>query len=741
MVGKPDGEFGTEVDDVIVEAGRKAPSPDPTASRAVIASESASPAATTSLRSPSLLRALLSRNTKGSSLNVPGTYVSVMDVVKAVETYITKMVSTPSSMKVLLLDTHTTPIVSLSATQSTLLSHQVYLTDKIDNKKRERMAHMKCICFLQPSEDSFEALAAELREPKYGEYYLYFSNILSKTAIERLADVDEYEVVREVQVSPFFVIAAFSGQSLVSGFNVTEYFADYAPLLPSLFSLNHTPNAQRPLYGNSPNVWDPQALERAVQGVTAVLLSLKKKPVIRYEKSSPMAKKLGVEIQHRIQSESQLFDFRLTQVPPLLLILDRRNDPVTPLLSPWTYQAMVHELLGIQNGRVDLSLVPDVRPELKEVTLTTNTDPFFQAHHLATFGDLGTALKSYVQSYQSHSLANNPSSINSISDMKRFVEEYPEFRKLGGNVSKHVALVGELSRLVERDKLLDLGEIEQGLATGSGADLKDVQALVANPAIQPWNKLRLVMLYALRYQKSQPQNVASLINLMLENGVSREDAKLVYVLLNIAGSDQRQEDLFSAESLLAKGRSALKGLKGVENVYMQHTPHLSQTLENLFKGRLRETTHPFLDGAGPNAGLQRPGDVIIFMIGGTTYAEARVVALLNQESASGGSAAAGTRLLLGGTCVHNSSSFLDMVRTAATNFPESVYEPPPGSSSTMPSLNLNLGGVNVSLGGPAPGVYRTSGEGVSLQTEGIKDGVRNLLGKVKQGVDRIAAQP
>lgn len=77
-----------------------------------------------------------------------------------------------------------------------------------------------------------------------------------------------------------------------------------------------------------------------------------------------------------------------------------------------------------------------------------------------------------MQSYQSHSLAHNPSTINSITDMKRFVEEYPEFRKLGGNVSKHVALVGELSRLVERDKLLELGEVEQGLATGSGADLR-----------------------------------------------------------------------------------------------------------------------------------------------------------------------------------------------------------------------------------------------------------------------------
>ena len=60
----------------------------------------------------------------------------------------------------------------------------------------------------------------------------------------------------------------------------------------------------------------------------------------------------------------------------------------------------------------------------------------------------------------------------------------------------------------------------------------------------------------------------------------------------------------------------------------------------------------------------------------------------------------------------------------------------------MPSLNLNLGGVNVSLGGPAgTGVYRTSdNSGVNIQTDGIRDGVKNLFGKVKQGVDRIASQ-
>ena len=112
--------------------------------------------------------------------------------------------------------------------------------------------------------------------------------------------------------------------------------------------------------------------------------------------------------------------------------------------------------------------------------------------------------------------------------MKRFVEEYPEFRKLGGNVSKHVAIVGELSRLVERDRLLALGEVEQGLASGgSGADLKSVQSLIADADVPTFSKLKLVCLYALRYQKSQAaNNIASLINLMLENGVGREDARV-----------------------------------------------------------------------------------------------------------------------------------------------------------------------------------------------------------------------
>ncbi|KAG9097699.1 vacuolar protein sorting-associated protein 45, partial [Ceratobasidium sp. UAMH 11750] len=522
-----------------------------------------------------------------------------MDVTKAVGTYIDKMISSPATIKVLLLDSHTTPIVSLSTTQSNLLSKQVYLTDSIMNKKRDRMAHMKCVCFLRPSDESLEALGEELKEPKYGEYYLYFSNTLSKVAIERLAEQDEYEVVREVQ----------------------EYFADYAPVLPTLFSLNHMPKASTstsadgtplpfsstgPLYGANPGSWDPAALERTVQGICAVLLSLKKKPVIRYERMSGMARKLGSEVLRRIQAEPALFDFRLTQVPPLLLLLDRRNDPVTPLLTQWTYQAMVHELLEIQSGgRVDLSMVPDIRPELRQITLTPPTDPFFAQNLFANFGDLGATIQQHVQSYQAKTASQG--AIESIADMKRFVEEYPEFRKLGGNVSKHVAVVGELSRLVGRDSLLDVSEVEQNLAgrDNQSADLRAVMELIQKPGIQLHNKIRLAIIYALRYQKSSNQ-IGAVVEALIKAGVSESDASLVFVMLNIAGEDQRQDDLFDNGNIFSRGKSALKGLKGVENVYTQHSPHLSETLENLLRGRLKEQSYPFIEGqATTNAGLQR----------------------------------------------------------------------------------------------------------------------------------------
>lgn len=56
----------------------------------------------------------------------------------------------------------------------------------------------------------------------------------------------------------------------------------------------------------------------------------------------------------------------------------------------------------------------------------------------------------------------------STEDMAKFVDNYPEYRKMHGNVSKHVTLVTEMSKIVEERKLMLVSQTEQELACNGG---------------------------------------------------------------------------------------------------------------------------------------------------------------------------------------------------------------------------------------------------------------------------------
>lgn len=69
----------------------------------------------------------------------------------------------------------------------------------------------------------------------------------------------------------------------------------------------------------------------------------------------------------------------------------------------------------------------------------------------------------------------------------------------------------------------------------------------------------------------------------------------------------------------------------------------------------------------PPCPLQPPRLVAVFVIGGTTYEEARAVAELNTAGEKGEGWAAGLRVVLGGTSVQSSDSFLKDMQEVALN--------------------------------------------------------------------------
>lgn len=547
-----------------------------------------------------------------------------MNVILAVKQYITKMIEDAGpGMKVLLMDKETTGVVSMVYTQSEVLQKEVYLFERVDTSGRESMKHLKAICFLRPTKENIEHLCSELKNPKYGVYYLYFSNFIIKPSIRAIAEADDHEVVRELQ----------------------EFYADYYAISPHVFSLN-IPNCSR---GGR---WDLDAMDRSCQGIVAVLLSLKKCPIIRYQNSSEMAKRLAEIVRGKMDEESVLFDFRKSDVPPLLLIIDRRDDPVTPLLNQWSYQAMVHELIGIRNNRVDLSRCPGITKELQEVVLSAEHDEFYQKNMYLNFGEIGQNIKTLMTEFQQNVKSNQR--LESISDMKAFVENYPQFKKMSGTVSKHVTIVSELSRLVTERSLLDVSEVEQDLACQSdhSSALQNIRRQLANDNVSELDMMRMVSLYALRYERHSSNDVRGLFHMLSRRGVSEHYEKHVTALIQYGGRDVRSSDLFGQNKTpLSLTRRFFKGLKGVENIYTQHTPLLSETLDNLVKGKLKDSNFPYL---GQMVLRDRPQEIIVFMIGGATYEEAFAVYNLNKSLP-------GVKIVLGATTMHNCKSFLEEV--------------------------------------------------------------------------------
>ena len=145
----------------------------------------------------------------------------------------------------------------------------------------------------------------------------------------------------------------------------------------------------------------------------------------------------------------------------------------------------------------------------QEVVLSSQQDAFFKSNMYENFGDLGANIKKLVDEFQQKAKSNQniqslgqslestvcnilcnvvheiivcyPCNLslswnniwhsigwNDAEDMVKFVENYPEYRKQHGNVSKHVTMMTELSRIVDERQLMAISQIEQELACNAG---------------------------------------------------------------------------------------------------------------------------------------------------------------------------------------------------------------------------------------------------------------------------------
>ena len=107
--------------------------------------------------------------------------------------------------------------------------------------------------------------------------------------------------------------------------------------------------------------------------------------------------------------------------------------------------------------------------------------------------------------------------METIAEMKAFVESYPQFKKLSGTVSKHVTIMGELSTVVKQCNLLEISELEQDICAKSdhSRHLLAVKQMLSRSSTTEIDGLRLALLYALKYERNSSKELQVILYIVV----------------------------------------------------------------------------------------------------------------------------------------------------------------------------------------------------------------------------------
>ncbi len=131
---------------------------------------------------------------------------------------------------------------------------------------------------------------------------------------------------------------------------------------------------------------------------------------------------------------------------------------------------MIHELIGISLNRVNVKKMPLAKAssEAPELVLSVDLDPFYAANLYSGYGELASNLRMLVDGLQAKTKEHR--NIDTLEDMQKILDNYPEYKKESANVYKHVDLMTALSKTVETRKLLDVAKVEQAIAVSEARD-------------------------------------------------------------------------------------------------------------------------------------------------------------------------------------------------------------------------------------------------------------------------------
>ena len=246
--------------------------------------------------------------------------------------------------KILVFDSHTQDIISPILKVSQLRNEGVTVFRSLSSIDEScSIPEVPVVFFVEATQENIKQICRILHEEIFEKVFINWSGYVTKGNLEYLVENCVQEPICYDRIC-----------------QVYDMFCDFTCLNDNLFTIS-APDAFD-VFVNSSNVLAIDAeVERIAQSLFCVFATTGQVPIVRCRAGGGAVEMVARRLVELIREQLMMgkegvFATKETSTlfisRPLLILLERGEDLVTPLRHCWSYNSMLHDLFGIQQNRI-----------------------------------------------------------------------------------------------------------------------------------------------------------------------------------------------------------------------------------------------------------------------------------------------------------------------------------------------------------------------------------------------------
>jgi len=355
-------------------------------------------------------------------------------------------------------------------------------------RKRQPYTNLEAIYFISPTADSVDRLIADFQQrPLYAAANVFFTAALSDKLFQKLKRNNVSKHIKSLQ----------------------ELYVDFMAFESRVFNFD-IPQSFHTFYSPSTTSEVTYEVENVAKKLVSLLATLGDDPIIRYYDPNGDRRTMAARVAFQLENELESLREMDSNFPPqsnyertTLLVVDRTIDTSGPLIHEFTYQAMVNDLVGLENG----SKYIQNGAGGEKTVLLNEKDTFWNKYRHTHIAEVSEEVSKQFNQFVSEnkaasSVAKGRQGGASLKELKDTIQALPQYHELKDKFAVHIDLCQKCNNIFSKNNISSIAEIEQNLITGVTAEgtipkniIMNMVPLLDNPDVDTYDKLRLLILY------------------------------------------------------------------------------------------------------------------------------------------------------------------------------------------------------------------------------------------------------